>query len=76
MTTTNSGTPATPARGLPRPLLWGLVALAVIANGLSSLSPLPTAVGATFGIIALTLGALLIRDHYRPRSRSTTATPP
>jgi hypothetical protein len=55
---------AAPARGLPRPLLWVLLVVAVAANGISSLSSLPVAVGATFGVIALALGALLVRDHY------------
>ncbi len=67
--TSDPATPGThgeaPARGLPRPLLWVLLVVAVAANGIASLSSLPVAVGATFGVIALALGALLVRDHYR-----------
>ena len=62
-------TPAPPARGLPRPLLWVLFVIALAANALTSISPLPTVVGVVFGLVALALGALLVRDHYRRRAR-------
>jgi Flp pilus assembly protein TadB len=61
-------TPAPPARGLPRPLLWVLLVIALAANAITSVSPLPTTVGVVFGVIALALGALLVRDHYRRRA--------
>ena len=59
----------TPARRLPRPLLWVLLILALAANGIASLSSLPVVVGVAFGVLALALGALLVRDHYRRRAR-------
>ncbi|GAA5115293.1 hypothetical protein [Pseudonocardia adelaidensis] len=69
-----TGEPATPApaerRGLPRPLLWVLLAIAVAANGITSVSALPAVVGAAFGVLALVLAALLVRDHYRRRARN------
>jgi hypothetical protein len=61
--------PASPARGLPRPLLWVLLVLALAANAITSISPLPVAVGVVFGVLALALGVLLVRDHYRRRAR-------
>jgi Flp pilus assembly protein TadB len=59
-----------PARGLPRPLLWVLFVLALAANAITSISPLPTVVGVAFGVVALALGALLVRDHHHRRARS------
>ena len=53
---------------LPRPLLWVLLALALTANGILSLLSLPI-IGAVFGVVALVLGALLVRDHYRRRAQ-------
>ncbi len=58
---------APPARGLSRPLLWVLLVIALAANAITSISPLPTVVGGVFGVVALALGALLVRDHYRRR---------
>jgi Flp pilus assembly protein TadB len=73
--------PATPgaqrgARGLPRPLLWVLLVVALAANAVTSISALPVAVSAAFGVLALALGALLVRDHYRRRARTTAGGPP
>jgi uncharacterized membrane protein len=62
--------PASPARGLPRPLLWVLFAIAVTANAITSVSSLPAVVGAAFGVVAIALGALLVRDHLRRRASS------
>jgi Flp pilus assembly protein TadB len=64
--------PATPdaqrePRGLPRPLLWVLLVIALAANAISSVSSLPTVVSVAFGVLVLALGALLVRDHYRRR---------
>jgi Flp pilus assembly protein TadB len=61
-------TPAPPGRGLRRPLLWVFLVIAVTANAVTSVSSLPTAVGVSFGVVALALGALLVRDHYRHRA--------
>jgi hypothetical protein len=47
-----------------------LLAIAVTANALASISSLPTVVGAVFGVVALGLGALLLRDHLRRRASS------
>lgn len=63
-------TPAPAARGLPRPLLWVLLVVALAANALASVSSLPPVVGAVFGVVVLALGALLFRDHYRRRASS------
>lgn len=60
----------TPRRELPRGLVWVLLILAVAANAGSSLFSLPIAVGVVFGVVALSLGALLVRDHYRRSPRS------
>jgi Flp pilus assembly protein TadB len=60
--------PGTPARGLPRPLLWALLVVALAANALTSVSSLPAVVGVVFGVVALGLGALLVRDHLRRRA--------
>ncbi|TQM10011.1 hypothetical protein [Pseudonocardia kunmingensis] len=60
-------TQAPPARGLPRPLLWVLLAVALAANALTSVSALPAAVGVVCGVVALALIALLVRDHHRRR---------
>lgn len=71
--------PATPGaqRGLPRPLLWVLLVVALAANAGTSFSALPVAVSAAFGVLVLALGALLGRDHYRRRARTTAGgTPP
>ncbi|MBW0105137.1 hypothetical protein I4I78_22155 [Pseudonocardia sp. KRD-291] len=57
-------------RLLPRPLLATLLLLSLAANAVLSLSPLPGAVGAIFGLISLAIGALLVRDHYRRRPRA------
>ena len=69
-----TGEPVSPApaqrRGLPRPLLWLLLAIALAANGVTSVSSLPPVVGAGFGVLALGLAALLVRDHYRRRPRN------
>ena len=70
MTSDPLDTRETPARGLPRPLLWLLLVLAVAANAITSVSSLPTAVGVVFGVVALGLGALLVRDHFRRRART------
>jgi hypothetical protein len=35
------------------------------------MSSLPTVVGVAFGVVALALGALLVRDHYRRRGTRT-----
>jgi hypothetical protein len=59
-----------PPRGLSRGLVWVLLILAVAANASASLFSLPIAVGVVFGVIALGLGALLVRDHYRRRTRT------
>jgi hypothetical protein len=64
--------PATPgaqraSRGLPRPLLWVLLVIALAANAISSVSSLPTVVSVAFGVLVLALGALLVRAHYRRR---------
>lgn len=59
-----------PPRRLPRGLVWVLLLLAVAANAGASLFSLPIAVGVAFGVVALGLGALLVRDHYRRRTRS------
>ncbi|MBP2364430.1 hypothetical protein [Pseudonocardia parietis] len=59
----------TPARGVPRRLLWVLLAAAVVANGICSLAGLPF-VGSAFGVLALVAGGLLVRDHYRRRART------
>jgi hypothetical protein len=67
--TTHSESAAAPARGLPRPLLWVLLVVAVAANGTTSLLGLPLVVSATLGVLALALGALLVRDHYQRRTR-------
>jgi Flp pilus assembly protein TadB len=67
---------APPARGLRRPLLWALFVIALTANAVTSVSSLPTAVGVTFGVVALALGALLVRDHYRHRARTGGGRPP
>ncbi|TWF82054.1 hypothetical protein FHX44_117999 [Pseudonocardia hierapolitana] len=70
-------TPDPPARGLRRPLLWALLVIALTANAVTSVSSLPTAVGVTFGgVVALALGALLVRDHYRHRARTGGGRPP
>jgi hypothetical protein len=61
-------TQAPPALGRRRPLLWVLLGIALVANAVTSVSSLPTAVGVTFGVVALALGALLVRDHYRART--------
>lgn len=63
-----------PARGLPRRILWVLLAVAVVANGVCSLSGLPAVVGSAFGVLALVSGWLLVRDHYRRRARTTDPT--
>ncbi|MHA6631204.1 hypothetical protein ACU61A_37710 [Pseudonocardia sichuanensis] len=60
-------TQAPAARGLPRPLLWVLLAVALAANALTSVSALPAAVGVVCGVAALALIALLVRDHLRRR---------
>ena len=62
--------PVLPTRGLPRPLLWVLLGIAVVANAITSVSSLPIVVGAAFGVLAIALGALLVRDHYRRRAGS------
>jgi hypothetical protein len=62
--------PDSPARGLPRPLLWVLLGIAVTANAVASTSSLPSVVGVVFGVVALGLGALLVRDHLRRRASS------
>ena len=62
--------PTPTPRGLPRGLLAALLVLVLAANAGASLSPLPDAVGVVFGVIALALGALLVRDHYRRRART------
>lgn len=59
----------TPARGVPRRLLWVLLVVAVVANGISAVAALPV-LGSAFGVVALLLGALLVRDHYRRRVRT------
>jgi hypothetical protein len=58
-----------PARSSRRPLLWVLLIIAVAANGTTSLAGLPIALTATLGVLALALGALLVRDHYQRRAR-------
>lgn len=60
----------TPARGVGRRTLWVLLIVAVAANGITSVSALPAVVGVAFGALALVLGALLVRDHYRRRART------
>jgi uncharacterized membrane protein len=45
-----------------------LLVIALAANAVTSVSSLPAAVGVTFGVVALALGALLVRDHYRTRT--------
>jgi hypothetical protein len=66
-----SSEPVTPGtrRSFRRPLLWVLLVVAVAANATTSLAGLPIAVSATLGVLALALGALLVRDHYRLRDR-------
>jgi hypothetical protein len=63
--------PSAPQRRSMRPLLWTLLAISVTANGITSTTSLPPAVGIAFGLLALVLGAVLIRDHYRARRRAT-----
>ncbi len=63
--------PAAPQRRSTRPLLWTLLALSLTANGITSTSSLPAAVGIAFGLLALVLGAALVRDHYRRRRAAT-----
>jgi hypothetical protein len=53
-----------------RPLLWVLLAIAIAANGITSVPSLPTVVGARFGVLALGLAALLVRGHNRRRPRN------
>ncbi|BBG02610.1 MULTISPECIES: hypothetical protein [Pseudonocardia] len=69
--TGSTGVPIAGARPLPRPLLWTLLVIALVANAGLSLSPLPAAVAAAFGVLVIGIGALLIRDHRRS-SRATT----
>ena len=64
-----SEAPAAPSGGLPRPLLWSLLAVVLVVNGLTSVLAWPIAVGIATGVVALALGALLVRDHYRRRPR-------
>ncbi|GAA0942577.1 hypothetical protein [Pseudonocardia zijingensis] len=52
---------------LPRPALWVLLVVAVVANGLTSMSTLPPAVGIAFGVLALVLVVLLVRDYIGRR---------
>ncbi|MDN5918293.1 MAG: hypothetical protein L0I76_24885 [Pseudonocardia sp.] len=66
---TSSTHRGTPARGVPNRALWVLLIIAVVANGITSVSALPAVVGVAFGVLALVLGALLVRDHYRRRVR-------
>jgi hypothetical protein len=51
-------------------LLWVLLGIAVTANAVASTSSLPSVVGVVFGVVALGLGALLVRDHLRRRASS------
>ena len=67
---TRDEAPATPARGLPRPLLWSLLAVALVVNALTSVLAWPLAVGVATGVLVLGSGGLLVRDHYRGRGRS------
>lgn len=69
MTSTPTTDHDTPARGVPRRLLWVVLVLAVVANGISAVAALPV-VGSAFGVVAVVLGALLVRDHYRRRART------
>ena len=62
--------PASPERGLPRPLLWVLLVIAATANVVTSISAPSAVVGAAFGVVAIALGALLVRDHLRRRASS------
>jgi bacteriorhodopsin len=52
--------------------VWVLLILAVAANAGASLFSLPFVIGVVFGLVALGLGALLVRDHYRRSARSKT----
>jgi hypothetical protein len=63
-TRTHDGTPA-PARGLPRPLLWALLAAALVVNVLTSFLAWPLAVGIASGVVVLASGGWLFRDHRR-----------
>ena len=67
--------PAPAARGFQRPLLWVLLALALAANAITSVLSVPTAVSASFGVLALALGALLVRDYYRRRAATRAGHP-
>jgi Flp pilus assembly protein TadB len=67
-TTTGSHSEA-PARGSRRPLLWVLLVVALAANGITSLAGLSIAVTAPLGVLALALGAVLVRDYYQHRTR-------
>jgi Flp pilus assembly protein TadB len=67
--TTASARDEAAAGGVRRPLLWVLLVVALAVNGITSLAGLPIAVSATAGVLALALGALLVRDHYRRRAR-------
>ena len=55
---------------LPRRLVWLLLVIVLAANAGASLSSLPAAVGIVFGVLAVALGALLVRDHRRRRRAS------
>ncbi|SMD27051.1 hypothetical protein [Kibdelosporangium aridum] len=70
-TTATTGTTVANAapRRLPRGPVWVLLILAVAANAGASLFSLPIAIGILFGVIAFTLGALLVHDHYRRRTQ-------
>jgi hypothetical protein len=68
--TARAETPAAPVRGLPRPLLWTVLVVGLVVNALTSILSWPLAIGIVTGVIVLGVGGLLVRDHYRGRSRS------
>ncbi|MFY1669678.1 hypothetical protein ACN27G_06930 [Plantactinospora sp. WMMB334] len=69
----SSGTEQTPPAtradggGLLRPLLWVVLIVSAVANGVSSIVGLPVLVGAGFGLLTLACVAALIVHHYRHR---------
>jgi hypothetical protein len=56
----------TPVR-IPRPVLWLLLAIFVVANMVTSTSDLNVFVGIGFGLAALACAAALIQQHYARR---------
>jgi len=55
---------------LPRPVLWGVLAVAVVVNAITSMSSLSPVIGVAFGVLALATAGLLLRDHLQRRARA------